>query len=284
MENHLIITKPSVISALVQHRENHYFFGKHCHSSMEIYHILSGQCKMDINNATICCEPDDIIVIMPNTVHSFYLDNDESCEFAHIHFVSEFFTNFHLPVNDTISTDLIAVSMMLNIFYFQTHADPVLSSLISSVISYAQQPGKIARAYENLHLTEILLYILEKSSYHLPSQNPSAAKNKYVSYTLSYIHKNYANKILISDISNALNISSRYLSKIFFEQMNVTIANYINIHRINCAIDLMLNSPSSLTEISAQIGLKDSQHFSKLFHTIIGISPLKYKKLIQNTE
>ena len=61
--------------------------------------------------------------------------------------------------------------------------------------------------------------------------------------------------------------------------MNLTILNYINIYRINQAIELMLNTDFTLTRISEQVGLKDSQRFSKLFRNIIGLPPSQYRKL-----
>ena len=62
--------------------------------------------------------------------------------------------------------------------------------------------------------------------------------------------------------------------------MNLTILNYINLYRINQAIELMPDAGLTLTNIAALIGLKDSQHFSKLFRSIIGLPPNQYRKLL----
>ena len=60
--------------------------------------------------------------------------------------------------------------------------------------------------------------------------------------------------------------------------MTITLSNYINIYRINKSIDLMQDTDKSLTEIAQMVGLKDSQHYSKLFMTVIGESPSSYRK------
>ena len=95
-----------------------------------------------------------------------------------------------------------------------------------------------------------------------------------------YIKENYFEKILLSDIANYLNISSRYLSKLFYKETNLTVLQYLNIYRINKSIDLMMTTDKSLTDISLSVGLGDLQHFSRLFKNIIGISPSKYKKML----
>ena len=87
-------------------------------------------------------------------------------------------------------------------------------------------------------------------------------------------------KILIPDIAEKLNISTRYLSKLFSQYMNISLATYVNVYRINRAIELMDTTSLTFTEISGMIGLKDSQHFSKLFYNIIGTTQKKKKKFI----
>lgn len=62
--------------------------------------------------------------------------------------------------------------------------------------------------------------------------------------------------------------------------MNLTLANYINIYRINQAIQLMSTTDMSLVDIALSIGLNDAQHFSKLFYKIINMTPGKYRKMI----
>ena len=61
--------------------------------------------------------------------------------------------------------------------------------------------------------------------------------------------------------------------------MNVSLGNYINIYRINRAIFLMEHTDLTLTEIAGKVGIKDSQHFSKLFFQIIGMTPSNYRKM-----
>lgn len=275
------LTEDSVISALFQYRDNFYKFGKHIHNTFEIYHFLSGTCEMDLGNKTIHCQEGDFVIVMPNTVHSFFLTQKEPCTFNHIHFNPTLFEKLFVNSPEGYDINLVSALILKNITYFKVEADNKLSELVSSVIEQFALSTPLSRAFVNIHLTELLLHILEISGFNNTFSKRSDTKNKYVLFTLSYIHQNFSSKILINDIANELNISSRYLSKVFFEQMDMTILNYINTYRINCAIELMINTDLSLTDISDQIGLKDSQHFSKLFRNVIGITPNKYRKFIK---
>ena len=164
-------------------------------------------------------------------------------------------------------------------------ADENLSSLVHNIIDEtAAENNLLSTAMANLHLAELILCLIKETHPAISLTADSASHTpqhmRYVSYALTYIHENFSRKILIPDIAAHLNISARYLSKIFFHQMNLTILNYINIYRINYAIDLMCNTNLTLTAIAELTGLKDSQHFSKLFKNTIGIPPNQYRKLI----
>lgn len=274
----------TVISATDQMREHQYSFAKHIHKSIEIYLITSGCCTMDISDRKIVCQSGDFVLIPPNTVHSFYLETEEACTFRHIHFDPALFSQWYLSDTEPYPLDLVTALIFSCDSHFKLQADEKLTALVAEIINETGDGGISATALSNLHLAELMLYLIQMAQADLSVLADIGIHTpehiRYVSYALSYIHENYAGKILIQDIADHLNISARYLSKVFFQHMNLTILNYINIYRINQAIDLMLNTNLTLTHIAAQIGLKDSQHFSKLFRNIIGISPSRYRKLI----
>ena len=65
--------------AVVEYRKAGYRFIRHMHTSIEIYRILSGECYMDIQSETIHCTEGDFIMILPDVVHSFYLNDTSDC-------------------------------------------------------------------------------------------------------------------------------------------------------------------------------------------------------------
>ena len=274
----------TVISATDQLREHRYSFAKHIHKSIEIYLISSGCCSMDINTEKVTCKAEDFVLIPPNTVHSFYLETDDACTFRHIHFDPSLFSHWYLNQDDPYPLDLLTALIFCCTSHFHLPADEELTLLVAKIIEQTAEGGLSNAALSTLHVAELMLYLIKLANLDLSLMTDSNTRTpeyiRYVSYTLSYIHENFTEKILIQDIADHLNISTRYLSKIFSQHMNLTILNYINIYRINQAIELMINPSLSLTSIATQIGLKDSQHFSKLFRNIIGLTPNRYRKLL----
>ena len=274
----------TILSASRQVRKSPYSIAKHIHRTIEIYQIDSSCCEMDINNKTFLFQEKDFILIYPNTVHSFHLKRTDVCAFRHIHFGPSFYSRWYLDQGHPYALDLISALTIPCDYYLHMAADKKISFLVDAIIEETNEESLLSSAMSNLHMAELLLYLIQlirpnhaqltDEATHAPEQI------RYVTYALSYIHEHYASKILIPEIAAHLNISARYLSKLFFHHMNLTILNYINIYRINQAIDLMSDATLTLTSISTQVGLKDSQHFSKLFRSIIGLPPSQYRKLL----
>ena len=269
----------SISGATIQHREDHYYFAKHLHTSIEIYLIKSGTCFMAVGDTTIECKKNDFVMIPPNVVHSFYLDGKDECSFYHVHFFPEILSQITLEKGSSVN--LMHSLLFCCTPFHRQQATPEMAELISSIIHlYNTKSEPLASANINLYILRIILIVLQSHESLSDAHSPAKMQGHYISFTLNYIEHHYMDKILIADIADELNISSRYLSKLFSQYMNLSLANYINVYRINRAIELMDTTDLTFTEISGMIGLKDSQHFSKLFYHVIGTTPSQYKKFI----
>lgn len=274
----------SVISAKTDIRTYPYHFAKHIHKSVELYLVDSGACGMEIGSRKLSFSAGDLVIIYPNVVHSFYMEEDGACSFRHIHFDPELFCQWRVSQDDSRPSDILNALIPPFRHYFHIRADEKISSAVDGIIEESNGKSPLSNAMANLQIAKLLIYLIRLTLSEQPLARETGARLpnrlRYVSYALAYIHENYDQKILIPDIASHLNISARYLNKIFFQQMNLTILNYINMYRINQAISLMTDTNLTLTEIAVQAGCKDSQHFSKLFKNIIGLAPNRYRKLI----
>lgn len=277
---------PTIISARQETRTYPYSFTKHIHKTVELYLLDSGTCCMDISNQKLTFCAGDLIIIYPKIVHSFYLEEAGECTFRHIHFDPTLFFKYHINPNNPHSSDILTTLISPFSYYFHLRSDEKISSIADDIITASKDNSSLAISMANLYIAEILIYLIQLTHpepYLTPEKDTNISSYlRYVSYALTYIHENYDQKIRIPDIADQLNISVRYLNKIFFHHMNLSILQYINMYRINQAIDLMTDTDMTLTEIAVQTGCKDSQHFSKLFKNTIGLPPKQYRKLIRH--
>lgn len=235
---------------------------------------------MTVMGREISAQAGDVVLILPNIVHSFSVKQGHGAEFDHIHFEMEPFSRIYVNGPSRRPVALAdSLSCFCNFYHMQKTTPSINSSVRHIIRLFEDGPKPYAVPLMNVYLAEMFLLILQAASEKAEERSSLHIQNKYISFVLNYISEHYQEKILVSDISKKLDISEGYLSKIFSQHMSVSLANYINIYRINQAIQLMADPALSLTDIAFSIGLKDSQHFSKLFYKIIGMTPNKYRKI-----
>lgn len=80
-------------------------------------------------------------------------------------------------------------------------------------------------------------------------------------------------------ISEKLNHDYTYLSNIFSEVKGITIQQFIIVHKIERAKELLLYDELNLTEISYKLNYSSVAHLSNQFKKITGLTPSHFKKL-----
>jgi AraC-like DNA-binding protein len=82
-------------------------------------------------------------------------------------------------------------------------------------------------------------------------------------------------------ISKKLNHDYTYLSNIFSEVKGITIQQFIIIHKIEKAKELLLYDELNITEISYKLHYSSVAHLSGQFKRITGLSPSFFKQMRQ---
>lgn len=94
---------------------------------------------------------------------------------------------------------------------------------------------------------------------------------------IDYIRRNYMKKITLNDISNHVNFSVSYISRIFKEEMGTNIMNFVNKVRVENAKLLLMKNDIPLVEVSYLCGFEDQTYFNKVFKKVTNTSPGKFR-------
>jgi len=95
----------------------------------------------------------------------------------------------------------------------------------------------------------------------------------------NYIKENFSKEISLDEISQEVNISPYYFSKLFKEETGETFIEYVTAIRIEEAKNLLNSSRLSMKEICSQVGYSDPNYFSRIFKKTVGVTPTEYKEL-----
>ena len=95
-----------------------------------------------------------------------------------------------------------------------------------------------------------------------------------------YLKEHYAEKFSLNKMSGALFINGCYLLRIFKQETGKTLLHYHNETRCCAACNLLENSGMKIQQIGFQVGFLTASHFSKVFKSVMGLTP-KYRASFQ---
>ena len=96
--------------------------------------------------------------------------------------------------------------------------------------------------------------------------------------TVDYIAGHYAQKLTLDDISGHVYMSRSYLCRVFKKEMHCSLTAYINRVRVNKSKQLLSDTQLSLIEVGNAVGFDDQSYFSKVFRSMVGVSPGRYRE------
>ena len=95
----------------------------------------------------------------------------------------------------------------------------------------------------------------------------------------AYIKNNYSRDISLDEVSQKVNISPYYFSKIFKEDVGEGFVEYLTGIRMEKAKELLTTTEYSMKEICSMVGYADPNYFSRSFKKKVGVTPTEYKQL-----
>ena len=106
----------------------------------------------------------------------------------------------------------------------------------------------------------------------------------YTEQCKDYIYKNYNRKIYLENIAAAIGISTGHLSRVFRQDMGMSIQEYIQKFRVERAANLLKYSEASLTEISDYVCFHSQSHFGSAFKRYMKMTPKQYRDTYKKKE
>lgn len=256
---------------------------KHFHTQYEIFYIIEGERQFFFNNRSYNAYAGDLTIIDTNLVHTtrsigpddtgynrviLYIDYEKMCEYdskyPELKLVDFFHHNYgiyHLDEEQRI--------LFLNLYHDLRH------ELTDKKNGYKTR-AEIGLLHWLSRFTQI------KTDKLLVEASAGNAKETAATSVAEYIEKNYMNTISLDELSEELFLSKYYLCRIFKEYSGFTITEYINIFRIKKAVQLLENTPDSISEVASILGYDSVTYFERIFKKFMNVTPLKYKKSHQS--
>lgn len=126
---------------------------------------------------------------------------------------------------------------------------------------------------------------LEDGSKESPAENKTYDNTEFSDMKMSairtriskYLENRYMDDISLSDIAGELKYSDAYFSKVFKKCFNKGFIVYLTELRIEKSKVLLEDIFVNIKDISAKVGFRDSNYYTKVFKRMEGLTPSEYR-------
>lgn len=207
--------------------------------------------KNELSEGFLCtCYP-------PNQMHSGFKAMDEQNS-----------VNIMFHVNNKQLERKIRLFPFEKLTVERTRID-ILTKIIDSAVLYKNTPEYIDAAF-NFYMELLLCSNEDLAHKFIPEDD-------IVSKCIEYIEANYNRKLKVEEIAEYAKKTPNYVSSIFSTTMGITLIEYINKVKIQKACNKISYTEDDIEQISIECGFENYKNFCRVFKSIVGLTPSKYR-------
>ena len=267
-EHELIIPNEGFPFKLFQFegKDGHYVREKHWHRSIEIFAVFEGTLAFFINEEEYPLGSGEFILLNSNEIHSI------SSPEANRTIVLQ------IPMN--VLRNVETGEGLILFTHSPKRQDSKIMELIGSMYQELQERGS---GYEWKVQSEFfaLIYLLV-TKYRKEQVSPELVrrhrKMTRLSVITAYIRDNYTREISLEKLADIFGYSPAYLSRMFRKYAGTNYKSYLQSVRLENAVEELVNTDSTISDIALRHGFANSKSFSGEFRKKYGIMPSEYRR------
>lgn len=155
-------------------------------------------------------------------------------------------------------------------------ANPEIKNLFLKALSYKNLHSPINCCEAASIVYSLIAFIFKSSTAEYLAHNTrSKIENAY-----AYMTERYTDTSLkIEDVAKQFDMSTKYFRTLFKKRYTSTPVQYLISLRLQTAVNLLIESNLSISQIAELSGFSDVYYFSKLFKSRFTVSPKEYRQL-----
>ncbi|MCL2287208.1 MAG: AraC family transcriptional regulator [Firmicutes bacterium] len=230
----------------------------------------SGQIHIRGRDEVFSAKAGDCFIIRPYEITSYVSDTKTPWEYYWLGFAGfdagqiiskTGFSDGSVVIQTKYTDKIMETFDLIDDDYFVDCTDENINTMLHQSIMY-----------------RLLHYLLkDNENSKQPSKLASYNKRDHVRHVISMIEMSYSNHLLVEELANMLSVNRNYLSKIFKEEIGISIKQFLLQYRMNVAAAKIRRSEQSIKEIALEVGFEDPLYFSRYFKKQFGCSPSKYR-------
>ena len=200
--------------------------------------------------------------------HHIQIAKPNQIRYSYLHFKTMF---LKFSVHGKIADKLINAPE----YFSSSHPEKVINKLNEIILINENNNNEILLQSRMLSFINLILNDSE-----IPKLQ-SGQNYEIISKAKRFIENNFNKPLTLKEISHSVNLSPIYFHNIFTSACGKSPHDYLIDCRIAEAKKQLWNTDINLEIIAENCGLGSAQYFSRIFKKIVGVTPGKYRKEIQ---
>ena len=280
--NSLINISKVVVMHYYEFDRNFIFAGER-HDFWEIIYVDKGKVQIESDDKVIVLSQGELAFHAPNEFHS--VKSFESApNFIVLSFECnsqsmEHFRKFHTALDEDLKLFISSIISEAKKTFIMPKNAVSLKKLKKKKDAIVGGEQMIKTLLEQLFILLIRQMTEQKNPPVFPSKE--IMENHLTASIKELIFERVNTVLKVSDICKAFGYSKTYLSKTFKEQSGHTLAEFINLTKINKAKDMIREHNQNFAEISFSLSFDNPQYFTRVFKRFTGMTPTEFKESLQ---
>lgn len=253
-----------------------YDFGPHCHKNVEVCMMTDGECDIVVNGETVTVRAGEMMVIFPHMIHSFHMRSRKPAHFLQIHFQPDSFSGVEPEVAEKVKFLGYMVDER-SAYLFQPFSQRVRACVERICGEMNTNADEFCVPLAKIYIYEMIYLLSREISQGY--RRIFVIENPLVIQAIQFISDHMGERISLSDVAAACQVTPRYLSTIFKDIMNITVNDYINVAKVDKAMRWLTETTLSIAEITSKLGFSSTQYFSTVFKRYTHVTPGEFKTI-----
>lgn len=242
----------------------------HTHACTEIFYVVGGSGKFNIEGKLLPVTTDDMVIVNPNVEHTEVSYNQRPLEYI------------------VLGVEGLEYSAGEDADerWFMTNLQNAREALLHALREMLREIEFKAVGYELIcqNLLEVLIlrlmrhaglqFLPTKTEHRKPGRKPS----KECAAVRHYIDNHFKENINLDMLSELVHVNKYYMVHSFTKEYGISPINYLISRRIEESKYLLSDTDHSLSQISHMLGFSSPSYFSQSFRRLEDMSPMEFRR------
>ena len=248
----------------------------HMHDYYEIYYLSKGKRRYFINHTLYDIDCGDVILVSKGDIHrTQVIESGENYARYLIHFSQELVDKISLIIPEKEFLKCFETKKL----HIAAPGMHNFNSLLRKLENECKYDDEFNRQLVIVHFMELIINLNKNSSQkNMRFADDLTEYEDRIQSVCRYICNYYNRPINLDEIAKIAYMSPTYFSKKFKKVTGFGFNEYLNSVRVKMAINMLIETRYSITEIAMYCGYQDSNYFGDVFRKMTGMSPSSYRK------